>query len=201
MEDSGNDSGNDSDRTQLIRQKSLDTGLEIPNVIQFQTKEKKQIQFVFNTSDSSEVRDCITELIKTLLGNPNCEISIGLISNTGFKGDNPNLQELSFSKNADEISKTLKDSVGEGKNWKKYFGFVLDKASSSFKWTPKPPNKLCFLILFGSNESVDALTISLNEHLDFNSSIEKLKKNGVGVFAFNPQQLDLLVDVVSKYLS
>jgi len=198
-EDSENESGNESDSSKLIRQKSIIAGVDLPDFgPDAESKDKKQIQFLFNTTDSPKVRECLVTVIKSLLNHQTCEVSVGLISNG--KGDAPNLQELNFSKNQGEIIKIISDSAGEGKNWKKYMGMVLEKANS-FKWSPKPPNKLAFLMLVGSEDCVDALTASLNDHNDFSASIAKLKKSHVGVFAFNPQQLDLLVEVTTKYLS
>jgi len=199
LTDEEEDSESEPDRKKLIREKSLVAGVDLPRIERVEgQKDKKQMQIAFNTTDLPEVRQSLVEIVKSLLQNPVCEISVGLISNSGVKGDNnPNLHNLPFSKNFDEISKIITDSFGEGKNWEQYYRLVLEKAST-FKWTPKLANNQSFLILVGSNDSVDALTTYLHQHNDFNNLIGRLNMSGVGVFAFNHEQLDLLAEVVSN---
>jgi len=197
--DEEEDSGNESENSKLIRRKSIVAGIELPRFerIKDQQKDQKKMQIAFNTTDLPEVRQSLVEIVKSLLQNPVCDISVGLISNSGVKADsNINLHNQPFSKNVDEISKIITDSFGEGKNWEQYYRLVLEKAAT-FKWTPKPPNQ-SFLILVGSNDSVEQLTTYLHQHHDFNNSIGRLNTSGVGVFAFNHEQLDLLAQVVSN---
>jgi len=94
------DSESEPDRKKLIREKSLVAGVDLPRIERVEgQKDKKQMQIAFNTTDLPEVRQSLVEIVKSLLQNPVCEISVGLISNSGVKGDNnPNLHNLPFSK-------------------------------------------------------------------------------------------------------
>jgi len=145
------------------------------------------IGVVFNTTDITEVRTSLQDIVNDLLKSG--KISIAIIANRGITtAGKYNLETLDFTTDAKAITGFVENAYGEGPEWIMYYKQVLEIALTSLTWS-KVRNRS--LILIGDH---GVGTVSGNNVRD---EVGKLNSSSVNVYAFHHSQLFLLNEILA----